>query len=101
MKWETVNHLIGDAELKSAWSKMIKSDLPKHDSYPCWKISLVGIVNSQLFCSRKTLRSIRKNGFFIIEWCIKHADGRLFSVLLLPSFSLVPLKLFLVVIKMH
>lgn len=74
MKWETVNHLIGDVDLKSAWSKIIKSDLPKPDSYPCWKIPLMGIVNSQLFCSRKTVRSTQKNGFFFVDYCIKHAN---------------------------
>lgn len=74
MKWETVNDIIGDVDLKSAWSKMVKSDLPKRDSYPCWKISLLGIVNSQLFCSRKTVRRIQKNVFFFVDWCIKQPN---------------------------
>lgn len=38
MKWENHNLIAGDANLKSAWSKMVKSDLSKPDSYPCWKL---------------------------------------------------------------
>lgn len=66
MKWEIVNHLFGGADLKSAWSKIIKSDLPKPDTYPCWKISLLGIVNSQLFTYERLREVYRRMDFSLL-----------------------------------